>query len=416
MTNSSKTDHSAIGRRTFLRNAGAGFGFPMLTAGAGAGLLTASSNVSAATPSKSPPTASRKNLVIIVNMLGYNRHTFHPKGDDLDKSPLLARLKGHYNDLTVFKNIMQPEIDRGHNGGRGILTCNKNQQNGPFISLDQLASEHLQQTTRYKSVHIGNKTIVWNKDSRAVPTLHEAGPEAIYTHLFGQTPTEQLAKKLQSVRAMRQSLPQKSRAAYIASMDEHERALATDLEWARKPIPEVPFDTKLHLTDHHDRGVMDPFAQHLEMIKLAILHNRGQVFVASPPFVDKTDYGVQLGYHALGHRAHESTAIYEDMLGLEQHFMDCLVGFMTSLKTDKLLDDTIVLFMGAFSSPGGHSREYLPTILAGGGFNHQGLIECKEGDTTRYPLSHLYVSILHQMGIDLNEFSGHEGNLDRLLG
>ena len=53
--------------------------------------------------------------------------------------------------------------------------------------------------------------------------------------------------------------------------------------------------------------------------------------------------------------------------------------------------------MGAFSSPGGHSREYLPTILAGGGFNHQGLIECKEGDTMRYPLSHLYVSILNQM-------------------
>jgi len=366
-------------------------------------------------PATKTPVGTPKNLVIIVNMLGYNRHTFHPKGDDLDKSPLLVRLKGHYNDLTVFKNIMQPEIDRGHNGGRGILTCNKNQLNGPFISLDQLASEHLQQTTRYKSVHIGNKTIVWNKDSRAVPTLHEAGPEAIYNHLFGQTPTEQLAKKLQSVRAMRQSLPQKSRAAYVASMDEHERALATDLEWARKPIPEVPFDTKLHLTDHHGRGVMDPFSQHLEMIKLAIQHNRGQVFVASPPFVDKTDYGVQLGYHALGHRAHESPDIYKGMLGLEQHFMDCLVGFMTSLKTDKLLDDTIVLFMGAFSSPGGHSREYLPTILAGGGFNHQGLIECKEGDTMRYPLSHLYVSILNQMGIDLNNFSGHQGNLNRLI-
>ena len=363
-------------------------------------------------PATKTPVTSAKNLVIIVNMLGYNRHTFHPKDDDLDKSPLLARLKGHYNDLTVFKNIMQPEINRGHNGGRGILTCNKNQKNGPFISLDQLASQHLQQTTRYKSVHIGNKTIVWNKDSRIVPTLHEAGPDVVFNHLFGQTPTDQLAKKLQSVRAMHQSLPQKSRAVYIAAMEEHEKALATDLEWARKPLPKVEFDTKLHLTDHHGRGVMAPFEQHLEMIKLAIQHNRGQVFVASPPFVDKTDHGVQLGYHALGHRAHESPDIYK---GLEQHFMDCLVGFMTSLKTEKLLDDTVILFMGAFSSPGGHSREYLPTILAGGGFKHQGLIECKEGDTTRYPLSHLYVSILNQMGIDLDNFSGHQGNLNRLI-
>jgi hypothetical protein len=30
-------------------------------------------------------------------------------------------------------------------------------------------------------------------------------------------------------------------------------------------------------------------------------------------------------------------------------------------------------------------------------------------------LSHLYVSILNQMGIDLNNFSGHQGNLNRLI-
>ena len=180
-------------------------------------------------------------------------------------------------------------------------------------------------------------------------------------------------------------------------------------------MPKVEFDAKLHLTDHHGRGVLDPFQQHLELIKLAIQHKRGQVFVASPPFVDKTDYGVSLGYHALGHRAHLDKPIFADMLKLEQHFFTCLSEFIRSLKQDGLLNDTIVLFMGAFSSPGGHSREYLPTVLAGGGFKHQGLIECREGESIRYPLSHLYVSILHQMGIDLDEFSGHAGSLDKLL-
>ena len=361
------------------------------------------------------PVKSDKNLVVIVNMLGYNRHTFHPEGDDLDNSPLLKRLSDHYQHLTVFKDIMQPEIDRGHNGGRGILTCNKNQHNGPYISLDQLAAGHLQQTTRYKTVHLGDKTIVWNKDSRPVNSLHEAGPQAIFDHLFGKTPTEALSRKLNSLRAMQQTLPSKSRAAYVASVDEHARALATDLEWAHKPIPQVAFDTKLHLTDHHGRGTMDPFTQHLELIRLGIKHQRGQIFVASPPFVDKADYGVNLGYHALGHRAHESTAIFDDMLKLEQHFMDCLASFIAALAEDDLLAKTIVLFMGAFSSPGGHSREYLPTILAGGGFKHQGLLECREGDAIRYPLSHLYVSVLNQMGIDLGEFSGHRGNLNQIL-
>ena len=359
--------------------------------------------------------AAPKNLVIYVNMLGYNQHSFHPNGEDLDSSPLVSRLKDHYNDLTVFKNIMQPEIVRGHNGGRGILTCNTNQRNGPYISLDQLAAENLAQTTRYKSVHVGDKTIVWNKNSRAVPTLYQSGPDKVFNHLFGEADTEQLERKLASLRAMQRSLPNKGRETYLSSLAEHERTLATDLEWAKKPIPEVEFDTKLHFTDHHDRGALDPVQQQLELIRLGLKHKRGQVFVASPPFVDKTDYGLGLGYHELGHRAHLSKPIFNNMLKLEQHMFDCFSGFLTSLQKDDLLDDTIVLFMGAFSSPGGHSREYLPTVLAGGGFNHQGVIECKEKDTIRHPLSHLYVSILHRMGIDLDEFSGNRGNLDQFL-
>ena len=393
----------------------------MLQSLAGLGTLTAMNPLGSvmAAPSSPPLVRSSKNLVIVVNMLGYNQHTFHPEHDKLDSSPLLSQLRDHYADLTVFKSIMQPEVMRGHNGGRGILTCNKNQTNGPYISLDQLAGEHLEQATRHKTLHMGNKTIVWNKNSRAVATLHELGPDKIYDHLFGQTPTDAIEMKLKSISAMRQSLPKKNREAYVASFEEHEQTLATDLQWAKKPIPKVEIDTKLHLTDHHGRGVMDPFQQHLELIRQGIKHRRGQIFVASPPFVDKTDYGVGLGYHALGHRAHLEKSIFNNMLKLEQHFFDSLSGFLADLKQDNLLEDTIVLFMGAFSSPGGHSREYLPTVLAGGGFNHQGLVECKDSTNPdgplRYTLSELYVSILHQMGIDLNEFSGHAGSLDKIL-
>ncbi len=393
----------------------------LLQSFAGIGTLAAMNPLGSALAAPSSPSLVRssKNLVIVVNMLGYNEHTFNPLTTDLGSSPLVKELRDHHDCLTVFKDIMQPEIIRGHNGGRGILTCNRNQTNGPYTSLDQWASEHLQQTTRHKSVHMGNKTIVWNKNSRAVPTLHELGPQKIFDHLFGETSTDTVEMKLKSIRAMRESLPKKGRAAYVASFEEHERMLATDLEWAKKPLPKVDFDTKLHLTDHHGRGVLDPFEQHLELIRLGIKHRRSQVFVASPPVVDKTDYGVGYGYHALGHRAHLEKSIFDEMLKLEQHFFACLSGFLTDLKNDQLLDDTIVLFMGAFSSPGGHSREYLPTVLAGGGFDHQGLVECKNpnkpGGTLRYSLSQLYVSILHQMGTDVNEFSGHEGNLDKIL-
>ncbi|MCP4508212.1 MAG: DUF1552 domain-containing protein, partial [Fuerstiella sp.] len=206
----------------------------MLQSLAGLGTLAAMNPLGSvmAAPSSPPLVRSPKNLVIVVNMLGYNQHTFHPRGDDLDGSPLVAKLNNHHGDLTVFKDIMQPEIIRGHNGGRGILTCNRNQTNGPYISLDQLACKHLQQTTRHKSVHMGNKTIVWNKNSRTVPTLHELGPQKIFEHLFGETSTDAVEMKLKSIQAMRQSLPTKGREAYVTSFEEHEQILATDLEWA----------------------------------------------------------------------------------------------------------------------------------------------------------------------------------------
>ncbi len=54
-----------------------------------------------------------------------------------------------------------------------------------------------------------------------------------------------------------------------------------------------------------------------------------------------------------------------------------------------------MLMMGTFCNPGRHNREFIPTLVAGGGFKHQGVVECKG----EYRLSHLYVSILHQLGL-----------------
>jgi hypothetical protein len=99
------------------------------------------------------------------------------------------------------------------------------------------------------------------------------------------------------------------------------------------------------------------------------------------------------------------------MLKIESHIFDCVSGFLTSMRESNLLDDTIVLMMGTFCNPGRHNREFIPTLVAGGGFKHQGVVECKG----EYRLSHLYVSILHQLGIDIDEFATFKGNLDKVL-
>jgi len=257
---------------------------------------------------------------------------------------------------------------------------------------------------------------VWDKNSRTVGSLFERDPQEIHQHLFGQTPTDSLQRELDSLRASRMALPNgQVAAAYQQALDEREKDLLVELEWASRDAPKVEVDTALHLTDHHGRGVMNPFRQQLELIRLGLKHRRGQIFTASPPFIDKTDYGVGAGYHALGHQQHLDKQMFGDMLKLEQTLMESFGDFLTSLKQDGQWDDTIVLFMGGFSNPGGHSRDFLPTILAGGGFRHQGLIECQHGGRLEHTLSELFVSICHQMGMDVGEFAAAKGDLDNII-
>jgi hypothetical protein len=356
-----------------------------------------------------------KNLVIIVNVLGYNKRTFYPEGENLDKSPLLSRLSEHHGDLTMFRGMRQPSVLGGHGGDKGLLTCNYNQPNGQYISLDQFIGERIEQHTRFKTVHLGEKTLVWGKNSRPLGTMM-GSPKNAFDRLFSTTPTDKLNRELEAIRIARQGISSSKETddAYEKALDEREEELLVELDWAVRPVPRVKFDTQLHLDDF-GRNKLSPFAQQLELIRLSMQHQRGQIFVSTPPHIDRTKLGVKGGYHTLGHRSITNQQEFEDMLTVEQHLMDGFSDFVTNLKNDGTLDDTIVLFMGAYSSPGVHRRENLPIVLAGGGFRHQGLIDCHRNGALQHPLSHLYVSIIHQMGLDIDQFGPDRGNIDKLI-
>lgn len=361
---------------------------------------------------------SPKNLVIIVNVLGFNQKTFYPQGDDLNRSPLLSRLNEHHSDMTIFRDMRQPSIRGGHGSDKGILTCNVAQPDGQYVSIDQFIGDRVTQTTRHKTVHFGDSRLVWGRNSRPVNTLHGKEPKRNFDYLFSQTSSDQLNRELSGLRVAlkRQSRTQLATDPYASALKEREEQLLIELDWATRPVPSVEFDTQLHLGDYDGRSKLSPFAQQLELIRLGMAKQRGQIFVATPPNIDRTAIpGVAGGYHSIGHRSLTSTAEFDEMLLLEQHLMDQFSGFLTSLKESRTLDDTIVLFLGAYSSPGTHRREYIPAILAGGGFNHQGIVDCVKGETLLHPLSHLYVSIMHAMGLDLDAFATHRGDVDRLL-
>ena len=150
----------------------------------------------------------KKKLVIIGTHLGFYDPFFKPSKDDLNSSKLVSLLKKHHGEMTVLKNIGQPEIGHGHKNGVGLLTCNKRQKNGAMTSVDQVAAEHVNQAARYKSLHLGGRGMVWNKNSREVHSEMEIGPDKIYKKLFTKVHADaELQKKINTLKVFQKQIP-----------------------------------------------------------------------------------------------------------------------------------------------------------------------------------------------------------------
>ena len=71
-----------------------------------------------------------------------------------------------------------------------------------------------------------------------------------------------------------------------------------------------------------------------------------------------------------------------------------------------------MLYGTPMGSANSHSNVNLPVLLAGGGFKHGQHLAF---DTqNNYPLSNLYLSMLHRLGIETDEFSTAKGTMKGL--
>jgi hypothetical protein len=99
---------------------------------------------------------------------------------------------------------------------------------------------------------------------------------------------------------------------------------------------------------------------------------------------------------------------------IDDWHMKLLAGLIASLKSvhegeDTLLDRTMVLYGSNFGDASAHTCFNLPTILAGGGFQHGQHLAF---DTQHnYPLPNLYVSMLQRLGIESDQFASSTGTM-----
>ena len=80
-----------------------------------------------------------------------------------------------------------------------------------------------------------------------------------------------------------------------------------------------------------------------------------------------------------------------------------------------MLDSTVTLIGSAMGDAAAHRRTNYPLFVAGGGFNHQRHVSCGDGAVSNTMACDLYVTVLQQLGFEVEQFSTSESNLNGVL-
>ncbi|MDP6721082.1 MAG: hypothetical protein QGF59_20620, partial [Pirellulaceae bacterium] len=95
-------------------------------------------------------------------------------------------------------------------------------------------------------------------------------------------------------------------------------------------------------------------------------------------------------------------------------FGELLQGLQEVEETDgSLLDNTMVLYGCHMGDANIHNNKNLPIILAGGGFRHGQHLAFSQHNNS--PLANLYLSMLHNIGLETDRFASSTGTLTGLV-
>lgn len=406
-----------LNRRTFLRAAGMTMALPMLDA--------METKLGAAEKEKTIP----RRMVAIQTNMGILPQFFFPEkaGRDYQSSPYLQRLAAHRGEISVFSGVSLPGVTGAHAAEKCFLTGTPHPERGGFrnwISLDQFAAEQIGNQTRYPSLVLAmsneGATLSYTRSGAPIPA--EKSPKKVFQTLFLQGKKEEVAANIEAIKQGRsmldfvgaqskrlnRSLSKSDQARmdqYFSSVRELEKRLQSSEEWEYKPKPKVNAAPPEDIED--SREFVKKTKLMFDVMKLALETDSSRIISL---FIDTTVI------HNITHHGNRPEVIAE-LRSKEEGQFDVLNGFLTALGESKeegqsLLQRTMVLYGTCMGSANSHSNVNLPVLLAGGGFKHGQHLAF---DTkNNYPLSNLYLSMLHRMGIEAKEFSTSKGTMTGL--
>ena len=387
----------------------------------------------------SPETTRPRNFVAVGTWLGWHQDAFYPveTGRGYTMSTTLAPLQPHRDDFTIFSGL-DHRAPNGH-GAWGNYLCGH--QPGTY-SLDQMIADQLGQKTRFPSFELTagsgetSKAMSYTRQGIGLPMIQR--PSVLYRKLFiskadrrrseyllrsGQSSLDMV---LEDAKRLQKSLPARDREKldeYFESFRSVEKRIGRQLESIDDPVPET--DYKLpnydpitpNLQIEAEEIMYDLMALALETgstrVLTLFLHGLGQVFSFD-------GQALSAGYHGLSHHGNDPVMI-RDLVAIETAHIHCFAGFLRQLKQKRnhqgrsLLDETVILLGTGMGDASRHSNSNLPTLVAGGGFDHGRHIAIggEKGETPL--LGDLYITLMQRLGLEVDHFANASRNLNHLF-
>ena len=427
-----------IPRRQLLRAAGVSIGLPFFQSLA----LGQSGD-----EKTSKDSATRKRMVCIGNMLGFHPEAFWPSAAVAESTTEFAEHREYaLNRSTAPLDAIRDRmtliggLDHGTNGGHfsihaflsGVRQIDAKSMPDANVTIDQYAADHVAGLTRFPTLTIGSESGIhggcqmsWTRTGTRVPPI--PGPEQLFKLLFvdvSQQDKRAVADRfslqgsiLDMVKGdadrLEKKLNQQDRNKldeYLTSVRDVEKRIGLRRNWLDVPKPEAPFAAP------KNRNMVEDLPLLYDLIALALQTDSTRIATLEiGGDFNPRDLGVNGDYHALSHHGQLEDRI-EALITLETYQVQQFVRFIEKLSSmeeggTSLLEQTMVLFGSGMGNANSHTNTNLPVLLAGGGFRHGRLLTFDRKSKNRPPLTNLFVSMLQQFGLEIDQFATSTGTL-----
>lgn len=417
-----------ITRRTMLRGAGAALALPLLES-FGQAPKTAANNP--------------QRLIFLSYSWGASKDDWFPKtsGLDYELSECLKPMARHKKEFSILGNLSNKNATQGHWGCTTWLTsANVNGTPGKSfantVSVDQVAARKLGVETRFSSLELAadkedgygpGLSLSWSESGSAI--AGETSPMAMFDRLFGAAEVPLAERKyllnkghsvldavLYDAKSMHKQLSSIDREKvdeYFQSVRDIEVRLQKAEEWLEKPKPKAPFGRpEGRLKTSEEIKVM------YDLIVAAIQTDMCRVFTYRQPV---NGLFPELGFKNNGHSTTHCTTkseAYKASIARDQKQLELVAYLIDRLKALKdpdgssVFDSTILTYGSGIRT--NHDLRDTPTLVAGhGGSLRHGQHHVYESNQT--PLANLWLSILHQVGVNADRFADSDGRLPGLF-